>query len=407
MSNSVIKGNGMKKVLALAAVFMALAAASFAQEISIKNFKLYSEGSVIGISVGNGYGYGFTPENYGKVYLQSTIGVKFDAGSNIQSAVALGYENAWGGLGGDTLQAYLNTIRVVEANLTFNKLFNVDGLSAKVGRQYYGDEDSTVMYLGIRHYNAEPQGGASLINSVDALAGYYDYKNIKANAIYGILSDNGVNGNESAMGFDFKYSKIADFFNIQVYMYEVENSALLLVPVKKYGFYGVKPSVETGGFKASLEFAHNYGGDNTFSNTDYNSNLIKLDASYDVKGTSLTPRGTYMVIGGRNGGFPNYGNYTPGWIFGQQIYYGSDFQIVNIGADYKGVKNYIFSLDYYNLAERDGSVKFGNELDGTVKYQYTESTELFLAVSHLFKGDNSGYVTSDIAKVMLGVTYKM
>ena len=39
-------------------------------------------------------------------------------------------------------------------------------LEATVGRQFYGDEDSAVMYFGPNHYNAEWNG---LTNSLDAV----------------------------------------------------------------------------------------------------------------------------------------------------------------------------------------------------------------------------------------------
>jgi len=409
----------MNKVLVFAALLMMFTAISFAQDISLKNVKLYGQGSVVGISVGNGVGYNpdsyLGPQsNYGRVYLQSTLGVMFDLNDNIQAAAALCYENSWSELGGDSLQTYLNTIRVIEANLTLNKLFNVDGLSAKVGRQYYGDEDSTVMYLGIRH-NAEP--GDSDFSSIDAVTVYYDNENLKANIIYGVMADNNINGNESLAGFDFRYLKIAGIFNIQAYMYEIDNYDYgpvgLADLTEKYGFYGIKPSVEIGDFVASFEVARNYGGKYTFSNDLCNSNLILVNASYNIKTADLTTRGAYALFGGNsnnvtnmvgsNIGFFNFGNFTPGFIYGEQISEGVDEKIINIGADYKGIKDYTFTLDYYNASQRDGNFNFGNEIDAMVDYQFTNNTDIFLVIAHLFKGD----MAADISKVMLGATYKI
>ena len=422
----------MKKVLVLTAVIAMFAASAFAQEISFKNFKVYGEGSIIGMYEDyNRYrvnNYNKSIDNYSTVYNQFLLGVTFDIHPNVQAAVALGYEPRWGDsyLDGKDIsdsndKGYLNQVRVVEANITLNNVFDVYGLKAKLGRQFYGDEDSSVMFLGVRHYNAEPGNWlfgltANKITSLDALSGCYENGDLKINAIYGVFSSVIENGdsNISLSGVDVKYTDIIlDTLNGQAYWYELENANKAsgsMLSTDKYGIIGVKPMLKKNDFKASLEVAFNYGAKTGYGDK-YSSNLIKADAAYEVKDLNLIPRAAYVLIGGYNDkdGFDkpffNAGNYTPGLIFGQEDFDGSDFEIINGGADYAW-NQYVLSFDYYNFSSRDTSAFYGEEIDLFIKYRYTENIEIFAGIAHMFASMNYNN-GQDISKGMLGITYKI
>ncbi|MCL2485426.1 MAG: hypothetical protein FWF00_07350 [Endomicrobia bacterium] len=404
----------MKKVLSLVtALLVSLSVSSYAGGLGLNNLEYYGEGALIGITMDNPP----TGSNSGRVFGYFLLGASFDLTSSVQGNVALGYATTWGGLNGDTLNTYLGAIRVQEANLTFNELLDINGLSAKVGRQFYGDEDSTVMYLGIVRYNAT-LGATTVMPSIDAVTVYYDYDNIKANAIYGTIADVSNNRNRTLAGVDVKYSNIyKDMFDIQAYLYEFQNIRPTGIPtgtniLNKYGFYGIKPTFKMDGLKASLEYAQNYEGRNTFSNDRANTNLIKFDASYNFEDAGVTPRGTYFVSGGAVDNYPNdlvtknfytYGNYTPGLIYGQEIFATSlNQQIVNVGLD-KVFDKYTFSADYYNVSQRDGSTRWGEEINVMVKYQYSKTVEFHLGVAHAFL---YAVGAPDASKAQLGVLYK-
>ncbi len=413
----------MKKVLALvlAAIFVA-SNVSFAQEFSFKNFKLYGEGSIYGFTYENS---GVAGVNMGGTSGYITLGAMFDVYENITASFALGYQNLWGDdaamafsgrpiNSSNTDDGYLNKITVVEANLNFNKLFDVEGLSAKVGRQYYGDEDSSMMYFGIRRdqplfmvNGAMGIGLLGALSSLDAFAGYYAKENMKINAVYGIMQNGGINGNATIIGADLKYAKIADMIDVQAYGYDVEN----WIGTRNYTILGLKPTVNVGTLKASVEFAKNFGGDYTFSNDNFNTNFIKADASFKIEDIGLTPRAAYVVAGGENKPFITFGNYLPGLIVGQTLLAAGwmDNQIINIGADY--VKNkFLFSLDFFNYGSRDGgdfedAVKYGSELDLIVKYNYTQNVDFRVGIGHLFGNKDSG-MDFDASTLQAGVTYK-
>ena len=464
----------MKKLVALlAAVILGTQSLYATDFLFMKNVKFYGEGQTIGYSVQNGYDVnlgklvpgivamrdgetseGMLNSNYSGVTTFLTAGLTFDIVENISADFSLAYSTSWGEgnkfLGlvdnlngsatkGDSIQSYLDNIRVQTANVTIKKLFDVDGLSIKVGRQYYGDEDSSVMYFGIRH--DQPLFGLNLpligfdsVSSVDAATVYYEKENIKANFIYANLGkvlgvplnvdglimplaageayNRGIDlgRDTTVVGADAKFLNLADILNVQVYAYDIENPL-----VAHYDIVGVKPSVEVDGLKASVEFAMNFAGDNPFSTGDLfiesfpvksEANLIKADVSYDLEKKAKVRAG-FAVQGGTegikeflNGEYPgkisvkpfiNFGNYVPGIVFGQQeitrLLSMIDFRAINVGADYYKDK-FTFSADYYNFAARDNGLNYGDELDLKVKYKYIEGLDFFCAVGCFMVSDD-------------------
>ena len=442
----------MKKVLALAAILAVFTVVSFADDLSIKNLKTYGEGSIIGLYENDDYAAG-KGQMYSNVYSQLLLGVSFDLNKNVQGAVAVGYESWWGenGLDGKSAiktpapsnnnvnndlnngQGFFNQLRIVEANLTLNKFLDINGLKVKVGRQFYGDEDSAIMYLGVRHYHAEKTPlpiflglTNNKITSIDALTGYYEKGNVKADAIYGVVANpdviGGGGGGKGAafsksiaiLGAKLKYSGLMKKkVNVEAYVYELDNANLIpgsVIQSEGYGIYGIKPEVNIDDLKASLEIAQNYGAKT--GGIYYVSNMIKLDASYNLNKFKLNTRGAYVLIGGHDENynmdktFYNAGNYRPGLIFGNEYFIiGNNQKIINLGADYK-LKKYMFSLDYYNDSQRDGSTVFGEEVDLFVKYKYAENVEVFLGIGHMFTEDGFNG-NQDISKGLLGITYKI
>lgn len=462
----------MKKLVALlAAVILGTQSLYATDFLFMKNVKFYGEGQTVGYAVQNGYDVnlgklvpsmvgggiseGMLNSNYSGVTTFLTAGLTFDIVENISADFSLAYSTSMGEgnkfLGlidnpngsatkGDSIQSYLDNIRVQTANVTIKKLFDVDGLSIKVGRQYYGDEDSSVMYFGIRH--EQPLFGLNLpligfdnVSSVDAATVYYEKDNIKANFIYanlgkvlGVplnvdglilplaaepLSEAGLDlgRDTTVIGADAKFLNLADIVNVQVYAYDIENPI-----VAHYSIAGVKPGVEIDGLKASVEFAMNFAGKNPFSTGDIyapegsgitsGANLIKADVSYDIEKKAKVRAG-FAVQGGTEGikefldgeepgkilikPFLNFGNYVPGIVFGQQeitrLLSMIDFRAINVGADYYKDK-FTFSADYYNFAARDNGLNYGDELDLKVKYKYIEGLDFFCAVGCFMVSDD-------------------
>ncbi|MCL2390149.1 MAG: hypothetical protein FWD54_01715 [Endomicrobia bacterium] len=414
----------MKKVLALFAALVLFTSSSFAGDLSLPKVKLYGEGSIQSFRIDNMDG----DWNLGGTVGVFTLGAAISLAENVTASLALGYYNYWGesyGTEGKHISGggdgYLNLIRVVEANIALKNLFDVEGLSAKVGRQFYGDEDSMVMFLGVRNNTAtnffnmhgwSPANMIAPITSIEAMTLYYEKENIKANAIYGMFSNQSTGEyNQTLKGADFKYFNIADMFDAQAYLYSFEHTGY-----QYYTIFGLKPTFKYNDFKASIEFAKNFGGNEIFSNEYANTNFIKLDASYDVKDINLTPRLSYFVGGGEygKGFYAPFGNATPRGLvatalfnnWGDQLFSFYDEAIFNIGADYKYEK-YSFALDIFNYNGRDNGDNFnlGNEVDFTVKYAYTDNVSINFIIGHLFMNDD-WYNGTDVSTTQLGVSYK-
>ena len=393
--------------------------------------KFYGEGSIIGFSVSNEVprGGGFRG-NYGGTVGFFTLGSKIKIDENVFAKIALGYENYWGDkiFEGRTANELLDLLRIVEANINIKNLFEVEGLSAKLGRQYYGDEDSTILYIGIRRNNPlfafnvpmiPVSGIPSFISSLDAATFYFKKDNIKANAVYGIFANNTFalspdKTNGTLRGIDLKCSDLADNkIDIQAYLYNAEE-----VPIfthKQYTIFGLKPTVKVEDLKASLEFAKNFGGKWVFEEADGEySNLIKFDISYNLKDVGLTPRAMYFVFGSANKdqntskGFLTLGNYVPGLVKGNEVMDLDNMQIINIGADYK-YKKYTFAVDFYSYGMRK-SVEKGRHgyreseiaLDWKAKYAYTDNVDIFAAIGNFF-ANKSEY---DASTAQVGVSFK-
>lgn len=492
----------MKKLVALLfVVFLAVQGAYAGDFKFMKNLKFYGEGQITGYAIQNGYDLnlgkmvsviksgslgGMLNSNYSGVVSFITTGLTFDIVNNVSADFSLSYSNDWSGVNkfaslinnpsnsavkGNNLSSYLDNIRVQTANVTIKKLFDVKGLSVKVGRQYYGDEDSSIMYFGVRH--DQPLFGLNLplvgfdnVTSVNAVTLYYEKENTKANFIYanlgkilgaplnfdGALLPLILNGNPmpfegsidlgretTVIGADVKFLNIADTFNMQVYGYDIENPI-----VAHYSIAGLKPSISNGGLKASLEYAMNFTGKNPFEDGTAinagsfkikgNSSLLKADVSYDIEKKAVA-RASFAMQGGTEGikellngessniivkPFLNFGNYSPGIIFGQQtvtrLLSMVDFKAINVGADlFK--KDFKFSLDYYNFSARDNGLNYGDELDFKVKYEYIKGLDFYFAAGCFMASDDinskmkagagiDGFISEITSSVQLGASFK-
>ncbi|MDR2427032.1 MAG: hypothetical protein LBD46_07660 [Endomicrobium sp.] len=410
----------MKKFISLVMAIVLFASSSYAGILD--SVKYYGEGSFYGAaSQGmNDYlsGTGF----YG------ILGLQADVYENITASFALGYTRLWGNnlnnpVSGvpveDNNYGLLNNLKIVEANIAFDKIFDVEGLKIKVGRQFYGDEDSTVMYFGVRRDDPLRILNKSAITSIDAITAYYENEHIKANAVFATFqnysANSGKNNNTTLSGIDFKYLNIADMIDIEGYFYDMEN----LYSVRHYDILGAKGTfhkdfINENVLTASAEIAKNFAGEDILSADveSLDTNLIKLDASFEIKNIGLTPRASVGFFGGwdKKTGvkhFRSFGNYAPGLISINEATSEDfvDLQVANLGADYT-LKKFTFSVDFFNFDYRqyDGSSNAfpQGELDLQVTYAYTENIDFNIGIGHLFakKSDN------DIAYTQAGLSYK-
>lgn len=378
----------MKKLLSLLAVAALLPVSANAEVL--KNVNLKGEIQTIASDVNH--------DRVGGTYFEGAsarvlAGLSADLVEDVTANLMFQYANIWGGddATGRSVQNYADTVRLVEANVVLHNLFCC--LEATVGRQFYGDEDSAVIYIGPNHYNAEFNG---LTNSVDAAKITYgdDVKSFTAIAgkVNGTLG--GANTAWAAIpapiaeqpswdvfGADFRMN-LTDEVTGQIYGYDMHDPDAVATADKHSGIYGVKFNVETP-VRFAAEYARNFGGDRLVKEHKDTGHMIKVDAATDIE--KVTVRGAFYYA---NENFQAWGNYTPGLLIGHrlggQIYdYSTDgVALFNLGFDVKPFEKWTFALDGYSFQDHRMKHSSTWEADLTAKYAHNEYVELFAGIGY-------------------------
>ena len=393
----------MKKLLSLLAAALLLPAVASADVLN--NVTLTGEIQTIGSGVKHNH---FGTYSRG-TWVRALTGVSADLVEDVTANLMFAYTNIWGqdGIYGQDVDQYLREIRVIEGNVVLHNLFC--GLEAKIGRQFYGDEDSAVMYIGPNHYNADYGFN---VYSLDAAKVTYsdDVKTLTllAGRIRGDYSPDII----SLYGADLKLN-VTDALTAQVYGYDMDEPGS---PAGRYtGFYGAKLALDAA-VRLSAEYARNFGGDRLIKEHKNTGHMVKVDAATDVK--AVTVRGTFYYA---NGNFEALGNYTPGLLVGHRkggrIYEYTDGRgvaLFNVGFDYKPAEKWTLSLDGYSFQNHRMKHAATLEADLTAKYAHNNYVELFAGVGYAkytgsdpdateFHTDNVG---PDNVKAQLGMLIK-
>ncbi len=376
----------MKKLLGLLAVAALLPVSANADVL--KNVNLKGDIQTIASDVKHGEG----------IYARGTsarvlAGLSADLVEDVTANLMFQYANIWGADDsiGKTTQNYWDNIRLVEANVVLHNLFCC--LEATVGRQFYGDEDSAVMYIGPNHYNAEFNG---YVSSVDAAKVTYadDVKaltliagRINALAAFGANSTDEIDNLNNTLspfglpsfdffGADFRLN-LTENLTAQVYGYDLRGAM-----DSDAGFYGAKLSLNTP-VRLSAEYARNFGGDRLVKEHHDTGHMVKVDAATDLE--KVTVRGTFYYA---NEKFFALGNYTPGLLVGHLLggqingYSADGVALFNLGFDMKPADKWTVALDGYSFQDHRLKHSATWEADLTAKYAHNENVELFAGVGY-------------------------
>lgn len=350
-------------------------------------------------------------------------GLSADLVEDVTANLLFQYANTWGNdvSAGNNMQNYWDGVRLVNANVVLHNL--LCAFDVTVGRQFYGDEDSAVIYVGPNHYNAEFAGYASSLDAVKLT--YAD--DVKAfTAIAGRFNNTHLMGlsNNAAIaplhaatptfqafeiyGADFKFH-MNDALTAQVYGYDVRNydtNYLVDGAVENYndddsGIYGAKLGFNAEAFRASAEYARNFGGHRLIKEHEGTGDMVKADVAMDIN--AITARGTFLYA---RENFWAFGNYTPGLLVGHALggaifNYTPDHgvRMFNLGFDMKPAEKWTVSLDGYSFQGREGHHAATWEADLTAKYAHNEYVELFAGAGYAKFGNDA---TSDFNKDNLG-----
>lgn len=311
-------------------------------------------------------------------------GLSADLVEDVRANVLFQYNDAWlSGTEGNTVQNYWDEVRLAEANVVLSNLFCC--LEATVGRQFYGDEDSAVMYFGPNHYvfgmNKAPSlDGAKLVYSDDfktftMLAGRVDY-----------WSPATVGADWTVYGLDLKLN-LTDTLTAQVYGYDFMNSKYDAARDEKRhnGFYGAKATFAPEAATLSAEYARGYEANRLFREGNDSPYMVKVDAALNMD--VITPRAAFYYAKGKVSPF---GNYYPGLAIGHVLagddapfagYSGDGVRMFNVGVDYVWNK-FVFSLDGFSFQDRTAKDSSTWEADLVAKYNHNDYVQLFAGIGY-------------------------
>ena len=400
----------MKKLLSLLAVAALLPVSANAEVL--QNVNLKGDIQVITSDVSHDAAGVYNQDTTARVL----AGLSMDLVEDVTANLTFQYANIWGNDNafGKDLNTYQNQVRLAEANVVLHNLFCC--LEATVGRQFYGDEDSAVMYLGPNHYNAEANG---LVRSIDAAKITYGDDGKSFTAIAGRTNDTlmagpaaGITQHYDFFGADFRMN-LTDELTAQVYGYDVHPTDVGAIADKHSGFYGVKLALNTP-VRLSAEYARNFGGDRLVKEHKDAGEMVKVDAATDLE--KATVRGTFYYA---NENFNALGNYTPGLLIGHRLagniydYSNNGVALFNLGVDVKPFEKWTVSLDGYSFQDKNFKHTATWEADLTAKYAHNEYVELFAGVGYAKNTGSSEVVAfnkavlgSDNVKGQLGMLIK-
>ena len=313
-------------------------------------------------------------------------GLSADLVEDVRANVLFQYNDAWlSGTEGDSVQDYWKNIRLAEANVVLSNLFCC--LEATVGRQFYGDEDSAVMYFGPNHYvfgmNAAPSlDAAKLVYSDD----FKTFTMIAGKVVTYDTTGTAIDDDVTVYGLDLKLN-LTDTLTAQIYGYDFMNSKYDAANDEKRhnGFYGAKATFAPEAVTLSAEYARGYEANRLFREGNDSPYMVKVDAALNMD--VITPRAAFYYAKGEVSPF---GNYFPGLAVGHALAgngdsfaeYSSDgVRMFNVGVDYAWNK-FVFSLDGFSFQDRTAQDSSTWEADFVAKYNHNDYVQLFAGIGY-------------------------
>lgn len=410
----------MKKLLSLLAAVVLLPVAAKADVL--KNVELKGEIQTIASDTnhdavsrdlihGNAYNHGAN--------MRALAGLSANLVEDVKANVLFQGGYVWGthndgNLGFSGANDDNGTVKLVNANVVLSNLFCC--FEATIGRQFYGDESSAVMYFGPNHYNAE---GFGFGRALDAAKLVYsdDFKTFTMIAGKVADFDAASEHNTSMYGADLKLN-LTDALTAQVYGYDFRNLSYDVNGVEyddaNAGLYGAKLALNGEAGLVSAEYARNFGGHRLVKEHHDTGYMVKADAALNLD--VVTTRGTFLYA---QEGFDAFGNYAPGLLVGHRLggdiwdyTYNHGIRMFNLGFDVKPADKWTVSLDGFAFQGREGHHAATWEGDLTVKYAHNEYVELFAGAGYAkFGNDASDYSREymggqDTVKGQLGMLIK-
>ncbi len=330
-------------------------------------------------------------------------GLSAELTEDVRANVQFVYGTEWTGDEGSTLQEYWETVQLAEANIVLSNLF--DCFEVTVGRQFYGDENSAVMYFGPRHgYMA----ALADVSSLDAAKLTYsdDFKAVTLIAGKTKRFLNTAADGATIFGADIALN-LSDLLKAQIYGYALKDNTWIPDGEEYKGFYGAKLSLTPEAGLLSVEYARAHDGNRLIKESHDNAYMVKVDGALNLD--AFTPRAAFFY---QKGTVSHYGAYAPGLVysktrFGDMLYQGlEESRIFNVGVDYAWDK-WTFSLDGFAFQDRTAQHEATLEADLTANYQHNENVGLFAGIGYAkLGGDYGDFNQPDATVYQAGVNVK-
>lgn len=340
-------------------------------------------------------------------------GLSAELTEDVRANVQFVYNTPWNGnsqgraISSETAgdEGYLQDIYLAEANMVLSNL--MDRFELTLGRQFYGDEDSALLYFGPRHgYMAAL---ASPVTSLDAAKLTYA-DDVKALTLIAGKTQNLMEAeavrDADFYGIDFRMN-LTDMVKAQVYGYTYRNNDW---QDEYQGFYGAKLSMMPQAGALSVEYARGHNGSRLIKESGDTPYLVRVEGALHMD--AFTPRAAFLY---QKGVVSEYGAYAPGLVYGK-TYFGEDLynaldgkRIFNVGMDYNWDK-WTFALDGFAFQERSGKDAATWEADLTATYQHNENVGLFAGIGYAklgtdMKADHNGQQDATVYQAGVNVKF--
>ena len=333
-------------------------------------------------------------------------GLSAELTEDVRANVQFVYNTAWDGADeGRSLNTYQDEIYLAEANMVLSNL--MDRFELTLGRQFYGDEDSALLYFGPRHgYMAAL---ARPVTSLDAAKLTYA-DDVKALTLIAGKTQNSKEAeavrDADFYGIDFRMN-LTDMVKAQVYGYTYRNNDW---QDEYQGFYGAKLSMMPEAGALSVEYARGHNGSRLIKESSDTPYLVRAEGALHMD--AFTPRAAFLY---QKGVVSEYGAYAPGLVYGK-TYFGEDLynaldgkRIFNVGLDYNWDK-WTFALDGFAFQERSGKDAATWEADLTATYQHNENVGLFAGIGYAklgtdMKADHNGQQDATVYQAGVNVKF--
>ncbi len=334
-------------------------------------------------------------------------GLSAELTEDVRANVQFVYNTPWDGADeGRSLNTYQDEIYLAEANMVLSNL--MDRFEITLGRQFYGDEDSALLYFGPRHgYMAAL---SSPVTSLDAAKLTYA-DDVKALTLIAGKTQNLMEAeavrDADFYGIDFRMN-LTDMVKAQVYGYTYRNNDW---QDEYQGFYGAKLSMMPQAGALSVEYARGHNGSRLIKESSDTPYLVRAEGALHMD--AFTPRAAFIY---QKGVVSEYGAYAPGLVYGK-TYFGGDAlynalngkRIFNVGLDYNWDK-WTFALDGFAFQERSGKDAATWEADLTATYQHNENVGLFAGIGYAklgtdMKADHNGQQDATVYQAGVNVKF--